>query len=672
MLKRFSAAIGMLAISAIFSACGDSVSTVEPKQPTLTGASATLAQVADLQAIGAVYTRATSCTMQNANHYEVGEQVFVIAINATPGTSHAWSITGVSGTHAGEVVASGTGVVAPNGEMCVAAWTVPEQFGGVYKASVMGANDHAKTDNFNIALDLETALSATSTGGTYGGSATITLALMAGATAVTNQPVSVTIEGVTYACTTDAAGNCSVSVPGLSAGAHAFTATFAGSPGYLTSTTSGSVLVDRAPITATVASSSTQYDGQTVAATCAIGGSVFNSDEITCAAAPAIAGPNVGSTTVSPVVSGNDAGNYAVTLVDGTLTITPAPLTVRAIGLSKVYDGYEVVTGCSVDGTLFGSDGENFSCAPAPSLVSKNAGVTAVTAEFGGTAASNYAVTVVGATVEITPLRLTMTIVGLTNKVYDGLGETPGCDLATVLGRDDVTCLPSPASVSKNVGTTNVTGVLSGADLGNYTVAGQSASVTISPASVTATAGSATATWNGSMATAAACAVSANFDNLSCTNTPTSAGPAVGSYTTMPSVNGDVSNYIVTPVSGSINIVSYGASCYKQPIEPMPLGGKESHVKAGSVVPVKCVRIENASVPVIGTVGTLTVTEVGSTKAPLVIRNAYRYDVSGALYIYNLDTSNGLFVKGKMYALTTTWADGVTPSHTGYITIAAK
>src|SRR5439155_981958 len=48
--------------------------------------------------------------------------------------------------------------------------------------------------------------------------------------------------------------------------------------------------------------------------------------------------------------------------------------------------------------------------------------------------------------------------------------------------------------------------------------------------------------------------------NLACTNSPATAGPNVGSTTTVPNVTGTVGNFTITPVNGSYVITRKQAS----------------------------------------------------------------------------------------------------------------
>jgi hypothetical protein len=82
-----------------------------------------------------------------------------------------------------------------------------------------------------------------------------------------------------------------------------------------------------------------------------------------------------------------------------------------------------------------------------------------------------------------------------------------------------------------------------------------SATVNATPATVTATAGSLTGTYTGLAQTPGACTVSPVWTGgPTCTDSPTSVGPPVGSGTVTPVVSGGGANFTVTPANGSWSI----------------------------------------------------------------------------------------------------------------------
>ena len=75
------------------------------------------------------------------------------------------------------------------------------------------------------------------------------------------------------------------------------------------------------------------------------------------------------------VSDGNGGGNYAITFVNATGTITPAQLTVSAVSDNKVFDG---TTGSTVSAQVSGLKGSDTVSGLAESFASANAGSRAM------------------------------------------------------------------------------------------------------------------------------------------------------------------------------------------------------------------------------------------------------------------------------------------------------
>src|SRR5204863_3278305 len=88
----------------------------------------------------------------------------------------------------------------------------------------------------------------------------------------------------------------------------------------------------------------------------------------------------------------------------------------------------------------------------------------------------------------------------------------------------------------------------------NFSVTGVKGCWSITRARVTATAGSYSGTYDGSAHSPTACVVTGAFTTgVTCTNSPASVGPGVGSGTVTP-VASDTTNFSVTPVNGAWSI----------------------------------------------------------------------------------------------------------------------
>ena len=118
--------------------------------------------------------------------------------------------------------------------------------------------------------------------------------------------------------------------------------------------------------------------------------------------------------------------NYSITYVNGTLTVLPAPLTITAQNLSKVYGQTPVlssfsasalVNGETVGGVTLTSSGQ----VPTASVAGSPYAVVPSNATGGTFTPSNYSITYVNGTLTVLPAPLTITAQNL-SKVY---GQTP-------------------------------------------------------------------------------------------------------------------------------------------------------------------------------------------------------------------------------------------------------
>jgi Bacterial Ig-like domain (group 3) len=167
--------------------------------------------------------------------------------------------------------------------------------------------------------------------------------------------------------------------------------------------------------------------------------------------------------------------------------------------------------------------------------------------------AADYIITPSPGAWSITPLSVTITG-GSYSGIYDGSANSPSACVSSYAG---VTCTNNPGSVGPDVGgaavapvATVVTGIAA-----DYTITPSSGAWSIAKAPVTAKAGSLSGVYNGMLQSPSACAVTGTYTGtLTCSDSPTSVGPGVGSGTVMPSVIGDTTNFSVTPVNGTWSI----------------------------------------------------------------------------------------------------------------------
>ena len=105
---------------------------------------------------------------------------------------------------------------------------------------------------------------------------------------------------------------------------------------------------------------------------------------------------------------GTSLSNFSITYVDGSWSITPAPVTITAGDYTGVFDGItHAPSACVVSGTYKGA----LTCTNAPPSVGPNVGSGTVTQVLvlNGELAINFTVTLVNGAWSITPALVTIT-----------------------------------------------------------------------------------------------------------------------------------------------------------------------------------------------------------------------------------------------------------------------
>jgi biotin carboxylase len=202
---------------------------------------------------------------------------------------------------------------------------------------------------------------------------------------------------------------------------------------YAISYINGSLTVTPAPLTIT-AQDVTKVYGQTPALAGFSTSALMNGETVgsttqtstgQLATANVAGGPYV--VTPSGATGGSfTASNYAISYVNGSLTVTPAPLTITAQDVTKIYGQTPALTGFStsalMNGETVGSTTQTSTGQLATANVAGGPYVVTPSSATGGTfAPGNYAISYVNGALTVTPAPLTITAQDVT-KVY---GQTP-------------------------------------------------------------------------------------------------------------------------------------------------------------------------------------------------------------------------------------------------------
>jgi 6-phosphogluconolactonase (cycloisomerase 2 family)/Zn-dependent membrane protease YugP len=336
---------------------------------------------------------------------------------------------------------------------------------------------------------------------------------------------------------------------------------------YTVALNNATLTVTPAPLTVTAANASMVFGDPVPALSGTITG-IKNGNNITASySTTATSTSNVGTYPIVPTLSDNGTGalaNYTVTSVNGTLTITPAPLTVTAANASMVYG--DAVPALS--GTIVGiKNGNNITATYSTTATSaSNAGtypIVPAPSDNGTGALANYTVTLVNGTLTINPAPLTVTAANATMVFGDPLPAFSGA-ITGIRNADNITAsYTTTATSASNVGTYPITPVPSDngtGKLANYTVTLVNATLTITPAPLTVTAANASMAFGDPVpALSGTITGIKNGNNITgiYTTTATSTSP-VGTYpiTAAASDNGTgaLANYTVTLVNATLTI----------------------------------------------------------------------------------------------------------------------
>ncbi|HYH37111.1 MAG TPA: MBG domain-containing protein, partial [Azospirillum sp.] len=285
-------------------------------------------------------------------------------------------------------------------------------------------------------------------------------------------------------------GSASLSTVGTNgaAGTHAITpgaGTLTSPTGYGFRYETGTLTITPAPLTVSATAQSKVYgdaDPTLAYTTSGLKGSDSASSVLSGALGRA-AGENVGRYTIGQgTLAAN--GNYTMTFTGGTLSITPAPLSIAATSLSRTYgQGNPALTGTVTglrNGDTAGTLGIGYGTA---ATASSDVGRYAITPTVG--ALSNYTVSLTPGTLTVAPAPLTVTAEDATRTVgtanppftarYEGfvLGQGPGV-LGGTLGFSTAAGTDSPA------GGYAVTPF--GLTSGNYAITYRAGTLTVAPA----------------------------------------------------------------------------------------------------------------------------------------------------------------------------------------------
>ncbi|MGF7181971.1 beta strand repeat-containing protein, partial [Tunturiibacter psychrotolerans] len=210
------------------------------------------------------------------------------------------------------------------------------------------------------------------------------------------------------------------------------------STNYTFTYTNGSLTINKGTLTVTAGNATRVYGAAnptfSATATGAMNGDTFTFSETTTATATS----PVGAYNIVPTASGTNLGNYTVVYVNGTLTVTPAVLTVTANSYTIPYGTADPTYTATISGFL-NSDTQANSTTGTPSLTTTpaapaTAGVYTITAAPGTLASTNYTFTYTNGSLTINKGAYTITWKNQSAVYGTALGSTTLTATASIPG----------------------------------------------------------------------------------------------------------------------------------------------------------------------------------------------------------------------------------------------
>jgi sugar lactone lactonase YvrE len=255
---------------------------------------------------------------------------------------------------------------------------------------------------------------------------------------------------------------------GAAAGTYSISATVTGANigNYAVTVVPGTFTVTPIPLTVTVANATRAYGTANPTFTATVSGAI-NGDTFTNSfSTPATIASPVGSYPISDVLGGPSAADYTVTVVPGTLTVTPAtnPLTITANNATRVYGAANPAFTSTITGAL---NGDSFTIAYTTTATPASpVGGYAIVPTVSGAALANYAALILNnGTLTVAPATTAVALATSASPVFVGTGITFPATVGSAAG------VP-PGAVNFSNGTTLLgTSTVNGSGVATFTTA---------------------------------------------------------------------------------------------------------------------------------------------------------------------------------------------------------
>ncbi len=287
----------------------------------------------------------------------------------------------------------------------------------------------------------------------------------------------------------------------VSGSPYSITVRGAADPDYTITYVPGSLTVTPAPLTITADDQSMVYGAALPALTASFSGFVNGDSAANLTAQPqlttmATVGDQVSGSPYSITVGGAADPDYTITYVPGSLTVTPAPLTITADDQNMVYGAALPALTASFSGFVNGDSAANLTAQPqltTTATVGSQVSGSPYSITVGGAADPDYTVTYVPGSLTVTPALLTITADDQ-NMVYGAAlpaltasfsGFVNGDSAANLTAQPQLT---TTATVGSQVSGSPYSITVGGAADPDYTITYVPGSLTVTPATLTVTA----------------------------------------------------------------------------------------------------------------------------------------------------------------------------------------
>jgi sugar lactone lactonase YvrE len=348
----------------------------------------------------------------------------------------------------------------------------------------------------------------------------------------------------------------------LGAGLHILSVSFVptDTTDYLSATGSNTLTIARVPLTITAASTSRAYGAANPVFSETVTGAVNNDTFATSAYSSAGTTSAVGTYVILPSVGGGNLADYSVSYVNGTLTVTPAALTVLAGTATRVYAAANPALTGTVTGAL---NGDTFSVTGATTATATSpVGSYPITYTVTGANLPNYTVTQATGTLTVTQATPVITWATPPAITYGTALSAAQLD-ATASTAGTFVYIPAAGTVL-GAGTQTLSVAFRPTDTIDYVAPATTAvALTVNKAALAIAAnntarvfGAANPAFIGTIAGAV------NGDTFTETfSTPATAASLLGSYAIVPTVAGaNLADYAVVSTSGTLTITQAGTA----------------------------------------------------------------------------------------------------------------